>query len=75
MDALRVGLPIVVISVPAAVAMRDGPAAGLALIDHILGRGDLPDYPPLGPRWDFDDEAEMRKRYPRLYAIYLTEDE
>jgi RNA polymerase sigma-70 factor (ECF subfamily) len=29
----------------AAVAMRDGPAAGLALIDAILARGDLADYP------------------------------
>src|SRR5262249_42360680 len=28
-----------------AVAMRDGPAAGLALIDTILARGDLADYP------------------------------
>ncbi len=28
----------------AAVAMRDGPAAGLALIDGILARGDLTDY-------------------------------
>lgn len=28
----------------AAVAMRDGPAAGLALIDAILGRGDLAEY-------------------------------
>ena len=27
-----------------AVAMRDGPSAGLALIDAILGRGDLADY-------------------------------
>ena len=27
-----------------AVAMRDGPAAGLALIDAILARGDLKDY-------------------------------
>ena len=27
-----------------AVAMRDGPAAGLALIDAILARGDLQDY-------------------------------
>jgi RNA polymerase sigma-70 factor (ECF subfamily) len=25
--------------------MRDGPATGLALIDAILGRGDLADYP------------------------------
>jgi RNA polymerase sigma-70 factor (ECF subfamily) len=29
----------------AAVAMRDGPAAGLALIDAILDRGELGDYP------------------------------
>jgi RNA polymerase sigma-70 factor (ECF subfamily) len=28
----------------AAVAMRDGPEAGLALIDAILARGDLADY-------------------------------
>ncbi len=28
----------------AAVAMRDGPAAGLTLIDAILARGDLADY-------------------------------
>jgi RNA polymerase sigma-70 factor (ECF subfamily) len=27
-----------------AVAMRDGPAAGLAMIDAILSRGDLADY-------------------------------
>ena len=27
-----------------AVAMRDGPAAGLALVDSILARGDLVDY-------------------------------
>ncbi len=27
-----------------AVAMRDGPAVGLALIDAILARGDLADY-------------------------------
>jgi RNA polymerase sigma-70 factor (ECF subfamily) len=30
----------------AAVAMRDGPAAGLALVDAILARGDLADYQP-----------------------------
>jgi RNA polymerase sigma-70 factor (ECF subfamily) len=28
----------------AAIAMRDGPAAGLALVDGILARGDLADY-------------------------------
>jgi hypothetical protein len=24
---------------------------------------------PLGQDWDFDDAAEMRRRYPRLWAI------
>jgi RNA polymerase sigma-70 factor, ECF subfamily len=37
--------PVVELNRAAAVAMRDGPMAGLALIDAILGRGDLADYP------------------------------
>jgi RNA polymerase sigma-70 factor (ECF subfamily) len=36
--------PVVELNRAAAVAMRDGPAAGLALIDAILARGDLGDY-------------------------------
>ncbi len=36
--------PIVEINRAVAVAMRDGPAAGLPLIDDILARGDLSDY-------------------------------
>ena len=36
--------PVVELNRAAAVAMRDGPAAGLALIDAILVRGDLADY-------------------------------
>jgi RNA polymerase sigma-70 factor (ECF subfamily) len=36
--------PIVEINRAVAVAMRDGPAAGLVLIDTILARGDLSDY-------------------------------
>src|SRR5213593_4588791 len=36
--------PVVELNRAVAVAMRDGPAAGLALIDAILGRGDLRDY-------------------------------
>ena len=36
--------PIVELNRAVAVAMRDGPAAGLALIDAILERGDLADY-------------------------------
>ena len=36
--------PVVELNRAAAVAMRDGPQAGLALIDAILARGDLSDY-------------------------------
>jgi len=36
--------PVVELNRAVAVAMRDGPAAGLALVDAILRRGDLADY-------------------------------
>jgi RNA polymerase sigma-70 factor (ECF subfamily) len=36
--------PVVEVNRAVAVAMRDGPASGLALIDTILARGDLADY-------------------------------
>jgi RNA polymerase sigma-70 factor (ECF subfamily) len=36
--------PVVELNRAVAVAMRDGPAAGLALVDAILARGDLTDY-------------------------------
>src|SRR6185295_2007463 len=36
--------PIVELNRAAAVAMRDGPGAGLALIDALLARGELSDY-------------------------------
>jgi len=36
--------PIVELNRAVAVAMRDGPEAGLALVDAILGRGELADY-------------------------------
>jgi RNA polymerase sigma-70 factor (ECF subfamily) len=36
--------PIVELNRAAAVAMRDGPAAGLKLIDGLIGRGELADY-------------------------------
>jgi RNA polymerase sigma-70 factor (ECF subfamily) len=36
--------PVIELNRAVAVAMRDGPAAGLALIDAILARGDLVDY-------------------------------
>ncbi|HEX4601966.1 MAG TPA: RNA polymerase sigma factor [Gemmatimonadales bacterium] len=36
--------PVVELNRAAAIAMRDGPAAGLALIDAVLARGELTDY-------------------------------
>jgi RNA polymerase sigma-70 factor (ECF subfamily) len=36
--------PVIELNRAVAVAMRDGPFAGLALIDAILARGDLDDY-------------------------------
>ena len=36
--------PVIELNRAVAIAMRDGPAAGLALVDAILGRGDLVDY-------------------------------
>jgi RNA polymerase sigma-70 factor (ECF subfamily) len=42
--ACPVALTVVELSRAVAVAMRDGPAAGLTLIEAILGRGDLADY-------------------------------
>jgi RNA polymerase sigma-70 factor (ECF subfamily) len=38
--------PVIELNRAAAVAMRDGPAAGLGLVDAILARGDLADYQP-----------------------------
>jgi RNA polymerase sigma-70 factor (ECF subfamily) len=37
--------PVIELNRAAAVAMRDGPEAGIALIDAILVRGDLAEYP------------------------------
>jgi RNA polymerase sigma-70 factor (ECF subfamily) len=61
-----------------AVAMRDGPSAGLALIDAILGRGDLSDYHLAhAARADLcrrlGQIAEARASYKR--ALSLTEQE
>jgi RNA polymerase sigma-70 factor, ECF subfamily len=38
--------PVIELNRAVAVAMRDGPAAGLGIIEAILGRGDLLDYRP-----------------------------
>jgi RNA polymerase sigma-70 factor, ECF subfamily len=40
------GSPVIALNRAVAVSMRDGPAAGLALIEAILDRGDLKDYRP-----------------------------
>jgi len=67
---------IVALNRAVAVAMRDGPAAGLALIDAILARGDLTDY-HLAHAAQADlyrrlsRIAEARAAYER--AIVLTE--
>src|SRR5260221_6679202 len=46
--------PVVELNRAAAVAMRDGPAAGLALVDAILARGELLDY-----QWAHSARAEL----------------
>ena len=38
--------PVIELNRAVAVAMRDGPAAGLSIVDAILARGDLLDYRP-----------------------------
>jgi RNA polymerase sigma-70 factor (ECF subfamily) len=52
--------PVVELNRAAAIAMRDGPAAGLALIDAILGRGDLADY-----HLAFSAKADLCRRLGR----------
>ena len=64
----------------AAVAMRDGPAAGLALIDALLARGDLEDYRLAhSARADLcrrlGRTAEARASYQRALALTLQEPE
>jgi len=70
--------PVVELNRAAAIAMRDGPAAGLALIDAILARGELADYQPahaaradLCRRLGRTDDA--RRSYRR--ALELTQQE
>ncbi len=53
--------PVVALNRAAAVAMRDGPAAGLALIDAILARGELRDY-----LWVHSTRADLCRRLGRL---------
>jgi len=67
--------PVIELNRAAAMAMRDGPGAGLALIDAILARGDLADYQPAhAARADLcrrlGRNAEARISYER--ALDLT---
>jgi len=52
--------PVIELNRAVAVAMRDGPSAGLALIDAILARGDLQDY-----RLAHAAQADMYRRLKR----------
>lgn len=68
--------PVIELNRAVAVAMRDGPAAGLALVDGILARGDLADYHLAhSARADFcrrlGKTAEARESYER--ALTLTQ--
>jgi RNA polymerase sigma-70 factor (ECF subfamily) len=53
--------PVIELNRAVAVAMRDGPAAGLALVDAILDRGDLSDY-----RFAHAARADLCRRLGRL---------
>ena len=72
--------PIVELNRAVAVAMRDGPEAGLALIDVIFARGDLADYHLAhSARADLcrrlDRKAEARSSYERALALTRLEPE
>jgi RNA polymerase sigma-70 factor (ECF subfamily) len=70
--------PVVELNRAVAVALRDGPQAGLTLIDSILARGDLTDYP-----FAHSARAELCRRLGRINearssyerALRLTEHE
>ena len=72
--------PVIELNRAVAVAMRDGPAAGLALIDAILVRGDLADYQPAhAARADLcrrlGRAEEARASYQRALALSKQEPE
>ncbi len=68
--------PVVELNRAVAIAMRDGPAAGLALVDAVLERGELDDYQPAwAARADLcrrlGRPEEAREAYAR--ALELTD--
>lgn len=72
--------PVVELNRAVAIAMRDGPEAGLALIDAILARGDLTDYHLAhAARADLcrrsGRTAEARASYQRALALTIQEPE
>ena len=72
--------PVVELNRAVAVAMRDGPAAGLELVDAILARGDLQDYRLAhAARADLcrrlGDAAQARAAYDRALALTRQEPE
>jgi RNA polymerase sigma-70 factor (ECF subfamily) len=72
--------PVVELNRAAAVAMRDSPAAGLALIDAILARGDLTEYRPAhSARAELcrrlGRPAEARASYERALSLAQQEPE
>ena len=72
--------PVVALNRAVAVAMRDGPLAGLALIDAILARGELADYHLAHSaradmcRW-LGRTAEARAAYQQALALTRQEPE
>jgi RNA polymerase sigma-70 factor (ECF subfamily) len=72
--------PVVELNRAAAVAMRDGPLAGLAVLDEVLARGDLADYHLAhSARADFyrrlGRAAEARESYERALELARQEPE
>jgi RNA polymerase sigma-70 factor (ECF subfamily) len=72
--------PVIELNRAVAVAMRDGPAAGLAVVDAILDRGDLLDYRPAhAARAELcrrlGRTADARAAYERALALARLEPE
>lgn len=72
--------PVIELNRAAAMAMRDGPQAGLAIVDSILSRGDLEDYHLAhSARADLyrrlGQNAEARASYERALALARQEPE
>ncbi len=72
--------PVVALNRAVAVAMRDGPAVGLALVDALLARGELADYLPAhAARADLcrrlGRTADARESYERALELVRQEPE